>query len=177
MSGNMTGGVGFTQVMNVQEVATSPSAIVGSMPPEPWARSVLDAKRMMHKRVPQAEYPAGFLGTITSRRGDRVLDSLKARVNQRSYQRGVHLGERIDPGDYLYPEGMDPLMGIQRQATTGKRFAPALEYFQPTPTVDAHLAPRGSESIVTIDVHRSAQLAMLRPTYGFPPRRVQSTQG
>lgn len=92
-------------------------------------------------------------------------------MNQRGYQRGVHSGERIDPGSYLYPEGMDPLMGITRQATTGLRYAPALEYFQPTPTVDGKMAPRGSQSVLTLDQHRSAQLSMLKPKYGLPSRR------
>ena len=100
-----------------------------------------------------------------------MLDSLKARVNQRSYQRGVHLGERIDPGDYLWPEGVSPLDGIERQATTGERHAPALEFFVPTPTVAGSLAPRGATSILTMDQHRAAQLAMLRPKYGLPSRR------
>ena len=177
MAGSNTGGVGFTQTYNQPPVPTSPSAIVGSMPPQPWVRSVLDARRMMLKRTPNAEYPDGYLGTITSRRGDRVLDALKARVNQRSYQRGVHLGERIDPGDYLWPDEMQPLDGVVREATTGLRHAPQLEYFKPVPTVDGNLAPRGSESILTIDSRRASQLAMLRPTYGLPSRRQLSTQG
>jgi hypothetical protein len=106
-----------------------------------------------------------------------MLDSLKARVNQKSYQRGVHLGERIDPGDYLWPDDVGPLEGIERQATTGLRHAPALQYFQPTPTVEAKLAPRGSESVLTIDQHRASQLAMLRPRYGLPSNRKQSMVG
>jgi hypothetical protein len=126
---------------------------------------------MMYDSTPQSEYPDGYLGTITSRRGDRILDSLKARVNQRSYQRGVHLGERIDPGDYLWPEGVTPLDGIERQATTGQRYAPALEYFMPQPTIDGQLAPRGATSVLTMDIHRASQLAMLRPKYGLPSRR------
>jgi hypothetical protein len=172
MAGNMTGGgVQFTQTYTPASPA-NPSAIVGSMPPQPWQRSVLDGRRMMLNRTPNAEYPAGYLGTITSRRGDRMLDSLKARVNQKAYQRGVHAGERIDPGDYLYPEGMSPLEGIVRQATTGLRYAPRLEYFAPTPTIDGKLAPRGAESILTIDEHRSAQLGMLKPKFGFPVRKA-----
>lgn len=106
-----------------------------------------------------------------------MLDGLKARVNQRSYQRGVHAGERIDPGDYLFPDDMGPLEGIKRQMTTGLRNAPRLEFFQPSPMVEGKMAPRGSESILTIDSHRSSQLAMLKPTFGFPTRRPQSMQG
>lgn len=166
----------MTQWYNPPMTGT-PGEIVGSMPPQPWVRSVLDARRMMYNRTPNSEYPAGYLGTITSRRGDRVLDSLKARVNQRSYQRGVHLGERIDPGDYLWPDETGPFAGIQRQATTGARYAPALQFFAPTPTVEGKMAPRASESILTIDQHRASQLGMLRPRFGFPTRRQQSTMG
>jgi len=80
-------------------------------------RSSMDFLRMGVGRAPQAEYPDGYLGTIRSRREDRgkpyatsdtVLDSLKARQNQRGYQRGVHKGERIDPGEYMWPDGLKP---------------------------------------------------------------------
>jgi hypothetical protein len=80
-------------------------------------RSSMDFLRMGIGRAPQAEYPDGYLGTIRSRRDDKgkpyavsdtVLDSLKARQNQRGYQRGVHKGERIDPGEYMWPDGLKP---------------------------------------------------------------------
>ena len=74
----------------------------------PVARSELDFLRLGVGRAPQAEYPDGYLGTIRSRRDDRgrpsstsdnVLDSLKTRIGQRGYQRGVHRGERIDASE------------------------------------------------------------------------------
>ena len=76
----------------------------------PVARSELDTSRMGVGRQPSAEYPDGYLGTIRSRCDDRgrssptsdtVLDSMKNRVGQRSYQRGVHRGERVlgEPAD------------------------------------------------------------------------------
>jgi len=80
-------------------------------------RSGMDFARMGVGRAPQAEYPDGYLGTIRSRRDDKgkpyamsdtVLDSLKNRQNQRAYQRGVHKGERIDPGSYMWPENLEP---------------------------------------------------------------------
>lgn len=95
----------------------------------PVARSEMDFLRMGVGRAPQAEYPDGYLGTIRSRRDDRgrssstsdtVLNSLKVRVGQRSYQRGVHRGERIDVQDYYYPEGLDPMRGIRRQMKATK---------------------------------------------------------
>lgn len=90
----------------------------------PVARSELDWLRIGVGREPSAEYPDGYLGTIRTRRDDRgrpnstsdkVLDSMKSRVGQRSYQRGVHRGERIDASDYYYPEGFEPDRGIKRQ--------------------------------------------------------------
>lgn len=173
---NFGGGKSFTQWYN-PPMPNSPSATVGSMPPEVFSRSVLDARRMMQRRTPNSEYPSGYLGTITDRRSDRMFDSLQSRINQRSYQRGVHLGERIDPGDYLFPDEQNPLRGIQRQATTGQRYAPSLEWFQPTPVVEGRQAPRGSESILTLDAHRMSQLAMVRPRWGLPSRRQMSVQG
>lgn len=88
------------------------------------ARSEMDESRMGVGRQPSAEYPDGYLGTIRSRRDDRgrpsstsdkVLDSMKNRVGQKSYQRGVHRGERIDPSDYYYPSGLEADRGIKRQ--------------------------------------------------------------
>lgn len=80
-------------------------------------RSELDSKRVMAgDRVPSAQYPDGYLGTIQSRREDRLLDSMKNRMNQRSYQRGVHKGERIDQADYFWPEEFGPDKGLEYEA-------------------------------------------------------------
>jgi hypothetical protein len=74
----------------------------------------MDFLRLGVGRTPSAEYPDGYLGTIRSRRDDRgngtdtVLDSLKSRQTQRGYQRGVHKGERIDPGQYMWPSALKP---------------------------------------------------------------------
>lgn len=81
----------------------------------PVSHSELDRLRMGQGRVPTAEYPDGYLGTIRSRQDDRLLDSLVNRETQRSYQRGVHKGERIDPGDYEWPFGLDPQRGVRNQ--------------------------------------------------------------
>jgi hypothetical protein len=74
----------------------------------PFFRDAMDARRSMYNQTPEAMYPDGYLGTINTRRGDRLLDNLKNRQNQRSYQRGVHKGERIDPSDYYWPGAMQP---------------------------------------------------------------------
>jgi hypothetical protein len=82
----------------------------------PYFRDALDARRSMYNRTPEAMYPDGYLGTINSRRGDRLLDNLKSRQNQRSYVRGVHKGERIDPSDYLFPPDLQPDRGLVRES-------------------------------------------------------------
>jgi hypothetical protein len=43
----------------------------------PVARDTMDSLRIGVGRVPSAEYPDGYLGTIRSRRDDRLLDSIK----------------------------------------------------------------------------------------------------
>jgi hypothetical protein len=80
-------------------------------------RDALDANRVRAgDRVPSAEYPDGYLGTIQSRREDKILDKVKQRQNDRSYQRGVHKGERIDPSDYYWPDDINPQSGLEYQA-------------------------------------------------------------
>jgi hypothetical protein len=102
------------------------------------ARSRLDGLRMGTGRVPSAEYPDGYVGTIRSRRDDKgkpnsvseaVLDSIQTRVNQRSYQRGVHKGERIDPGDYAWPQEWSNETGVMNQMR-GIKTAPLMHLAQ-----------------------------------------------
>jgi hypothetical protein len=86
------------------------------------ARDIMDAKRMMQAGyVPTAEYPDGYLGTINSRREDRLLDNIANRATQKSYQRGVHKGERIDPADYYWTDQVNPSVGLQYEAR-GKKW-------------------------------------------------------
>lgn len=89
-------------------------------------RSILDARRAAAPgaRTPSAEYPDGYLGNITARRGDRLLKDVQNRLTQRSYQRGVHKGERVDPGDYVWPADFNPMSGLEAEAK-GIRWAPA----------------------------------------------------
>src|SRR5256885_14351095 len=80
------------------------------------ARDIMDAKRMMAAGyVPTAEYPDGDLGTVNSRREDRFFDNLKHRVSNRSYSRGGHKGERIDPADYFWTDQVNPAIGLEYQ--------------------------------------------------------------
>lgn len=136
----------------------------GSAGAVPVSRDSLDALRMGVGRIPSAEYPDGYLGTMRTRREDRVLDSLKNRQNQRSYQRGVHKGERIDPSDYFYPEGLDPQRGLRNQAK-GLRTAPLMQLI-PHP----HLVNDGKVDMPNnvpgqIDPRRVMQFKNLKPAW------------
>jgi len=148
----------------------------------PVARSELDYLRLGVGRAPQAEYPDGYLGTIRSRRddrgrdssaSDRVLNSLKVRIGQRSYQRGVHRGERIDVQDYYYPEGLENSRGIARQMK-GKRVGNTIQTKRNVE--DAMIAPAPhlpndgkanirSTSPMALDKRRVDQVARMRPAW------------
>ena len=129
---------------------------------KPVARDELDALRLGQGRVPSAGYPDGYLGNVRSRREDRVLDSLKNRANQRAYQRGVHKGERIDPSDYFYPEGLDPMRGLRAEAA-GVRQAPHMELAPAPHLVNDGKANTQSNDPVEINAARRTQLTHLTP--------------
>lgn len=146
----------------------------------PVARSEMDFLRLGVGRAPQAEYPDGYLGTIRSRRDDRgrpssvsdkVLDGLKVRVGQRSYQRGIHRGERVDASDYYYPEGLENTRGIARQMRArkvGNVYLSARHVEDATIAPPPHLVNDGksnlqSNSAVALDKVRVAQMARMRP--------------
>lgn len=139
----------------------------------PVARDTLDSLRIGVGQVPSAEYPDGYLGTIRSRRDDRLLDSIKSRVNQKAYQRGVHKGERIEPSMYFWPEGFDPMMGINRQMKSvpdgnvfrSPRFAVQTQLAPAPHLVNDGKANTLANEPVQIDARRQAMLAYLRPTF------------
>ena len=143
----------------------------------PIARDAMDSSRMGVGRIPSAEYPDGYLGTMRSRRDDRLLDSVKNRVNQKAYQRGVHKGERIEPSMYYWPEQIHPMTGIERQMKAklvningamvyrSERSAPQTQ-LTPAP----HLVNDGKANTVAdqpgeINARRQAMLAYLRPAW------------
>lgn len=80
--------------------------------------SVLDMRRAAQGpgRVPYAEYPDGYLGNSNSRQQDKLLNTMQGRLTERSYQRGVHKGDRIDPQDYHWNDAIDPQAGIRAEA-------------------------------------------------------------
>lgn len=117
-------------------------------------RDVLDAKRSAQAPgIPSAAYPDGYLGTISSRREDRVLNAVKDKLNERSYQRGVHKGERAPAEDYFWPKDFNPMSGLERQAS-GKRWAPSGDPVE-------KLAHGGKNSVVT-----PSELGALAKKYG-----------
>ena len=143
----------------------------------PVARDEMDASRIGVGRVPSAEYPDGYLGTIRSRRDDRLLDSIKNRVNQKAYQRGVHKGERIEPSMYFWPQGLSDMSGIERQMKAKfvningvnvyqtMRGAPEVSLL-PAP----HLVNDGKTNTIAtepaqINERRQAMLAYLKPAW------------
>jgi len=81
-------------------------------------RSNIDRDRAVGGRIPQAEYPDGYLGNMPwDRRRDRLAINVTERLTARSYQRGVHKGSRIPPKDYFWPSGEpQPMDGLKREA-------------------------------------------------------------
>ena len=150
----------------------------------PVARSELDFLRLGVGRQPSAEYPDGYLGTIRTRRDDRgrpgstsenVLDSLKVRITQRGYQRGVHKGERIDSAGYYYPDELRPERGILRQLNStregnvlmSKRNSDA-QHLAPAPHLpnDGKAGPAAkSDAPMGVNLNRAKRLSSLSPNW------------
>jgi hypothetical protein len=148
----------------------------------PVARGELDFMRMGVGREPSAEYPDGYLGTIRTRRDDRgrpnsvseqVMAGLKVRQTQRGYQRGVHRGERIDPGDYYLPDELSMDRGIRRQMAAAKkgfpstRFAPVF-MLAPAPHLpnDGKAGPIAkSDAPYEMNSRRVSQLRNMKPMW------------
>lgn len=143
----------------------------------PIARSDLDAVRIGTGRVPSAEYPDGYLGTIRSRRDDRLLDSVKNRVNQKAYQRGVHKGERIEPSMYFWSPEFGAEDGIRRQmkavvdTSSGvtvyrvPRSAPEIRLTPAPHLVNDGKSNMRADAPGTINVQRADMLAYLKPVW------------
>jgi hypothetical protein len=114
-------------------------------------------------------YPDGYLGTMSSnRRQDKTLGTL-SRKNARQYSRGVHKGERVNPGDYVWPNEFNLWTGISYQDAK-KKFAPP-GAMPVVLTNDGKVGPRGiprtlyAENQEYIDLERRAGLKTLKPTW------------
>lgn len=128
--------------------------------PAPVFRSSKDELLSGYKSQPDTQYPDGYLGTMSAnRRQDKVLGTL-SRNNARQYSRGVHKGERINPGDYMWPESFNPLTGIMLEAQ-GMKFAPPGA--EPVRlTNDGKVGPRG---LPTPDVSQAVSINPERRSY------------
>jgi hypothetical protein len=86
-------------------------------------RSGLDAARAANQ-APYAQYPDGYLGSMSfDRRQDKLMGAVQDQLNKKSYQRGVHKGEKIASSDYYWDRasGITPMSGIEREARTAAR--------------------------------------------------------
>lgn len=80
-------------------------------------RSPLDARRAAAGQLPQAEYPDGYLGTIIDRQQDKLLAAVQEKLTDRSYQRGVHKGAKIEASDYFWDTSVvDPMGRIRAES-------------------------------------------------------------
>lgn len=176
----MAGGVNnFSASQNIQSLGGNGFIGYNNMGGQgtPVARGDLDAIRIGTGRVPSAEYPDGYLGTIRSRRDDRLLDSIKSRVGQKSYQRGVHKGERIEPNAYYWSPEFNDQQGIKRQMKAKlTNINGANVYVVPKAGQDLRLIERPhlvndgksnmrSDQDVAMNVARANQLAYLKPAW------------
>lgn len=124
--------------------------------PEPWFRDRLDALRSA--RIPTAEYPDGYLGTVRTRREGRLVQHGGHQQTKRSYERGIHVGARVQPEAYFWTDEVNPYLGLEHQAV-GSKFAPQGE-------VETHLMNggkpgpvRGSGSLLSERTHPRARSA------------------
>lgn len=149
-----------------------PQGTSQSMPalgPEPTFRNGKDRQMAAYGASPDVQYPDGYLGTMSSNRRDDKLTKALLRSNQRSYSRGVHKGERINSGDYMWPQEFNLLTGLQLESQ-GLKFAPVGA--EPARlTNDGKAGPRGVPSSLerpnseVIDMQRRSMLKSLAPTW------------
>lgn len=146
---------------------TSDAPLLG---PSPVFRDAKDMRLSAFGQSPDTQHPDGYLGTqpSTSRRADKLLDSVH-RTNTRPYSRGVHKGERINPGDYVWPKEFNLWSGVETQSI-GLRFAPSgAEPVQLTN--DGKAGPRGIPRNLDrpqqeiIDQQRRSMLRTLAPAW------------
>jgi hypothetical protein len=128
--------------------------------------------RVQWRQTPEATYPDGYLGTINSRRSDRLLDGLKQRTAAKPYTRGIHKGERRDPSDYLWPAEFNLWSGLENEARGLRWTPPGLGL-----DVGERLVNDGKnpDTWRYPDVHnpdRAAQLKKLAPPWAGPGMAV-----
>jgi hypothetical protein len=128
---------------------------------DPVFRDNMDAQRSSWRRTPEAEYPSGYLGTINTRRSDRLIKAIGKQMNRKVYDRGVHKGERIDRSDYFWPAEWTPMRGLEHQAM-GIKQAP---FGLPAQRLVNDGKPSPQDQVVLMDPHRVSQLGNMRPRW------------
>lgn len=137
--------------------------------PAPVFRNAKDANLAAWGNSPDTQYPDGYLGTLYSNRRQDKLGQSSLRTNTRSYSRGVHKGERINTGDYLWPQEFNLMTGLANQAK-GKKYAP-VGAENPRLINDGKSGPRGVPSgldrpeVQTINPERASRLKMMAPPW------------
>lgn len=136
--------------------------------PSPVFRNAKDQALSGYRASPDAQYPDGYLGTMSSnRRQDKVLGTL-SRMNARQYSRGVHKGERINAGDYLWPDEFNKWTALNIQAQGMKYAPPGAE---PVRLMrDGNYVPRGlgrnnENQQQEINPERRARMKVLAPAW------------
>ena len=153
--------------------------------PQPFFHDGLDALRSMYRRTPDAQYPDGYLGTVESRRKDRLYDGLKSRTQVKPFSRGVHKGERLDGREYFWPPEFQPFDGLQAQSEGMKYvipgalmdagFMPTAMQPEPNSTRMAKVGTKGIPARVgtvewgKIDPDRATALKRLAPPWSGGP--------
>lgn len=140
-------------------------------------RDLLDAKRSAATpHTPESEYPDGYLGTINTRREDRLLNAVQSRLTQRNYQRGVHKGEKIDKSDYFWPQEFNNTSGLQAQMQ-GRKWGPVgslpveqinhlgKNHMLPPEQMSKVAAQYGVNEITPMDPVRQQKMARLLPNW------------
>lgn len=137
--------------------------------PTPSFRNAKDQRLSAWGASPDVQYPDGYLGTMSSNRRQDKLTEAVARSNSRSYSRGVHKGERINAGDYIWPDEFNLYTGVMLQSK-GQKFAPPGA--EPVRlTNDGKSGPRGIPRGLErpdqeiIDMQRRSMLRSLTPPW------------
>lgn len=137
--------------------------------PAPVFRNNKDYQLAGYRTLQDTTYPDGYLGTMSAnRRADKTLGTM-SRTNARQYSRGVHKGERINPGDYLWPDEFNLYTALEYEAR-GLKFAPT----GAAPvrlTNDGRVGPRGisrdqrRDEATEMSMERRSKLKSLTPNW------------
>lgn len=147
--------------------------------PSPSFRNAKDRLLTRWGSSPDTQHPDGYLGTevTNTRRNDKLLQGIN-RQNNRSYSRGVHKGERVNPGDYVWPDEFNLDSGVLAQSmgmkignqiVTPKQGVPGAEPVRLTN--DGKAGPRGVPrgidrvDMEPIDKQRASLLKGLAPRW------------